>query len=101
MQVESKAPLSGIGSLPSAFTQGGSPAFAGASSEFLSEDSRRLSTDLDAYSASHGFAVRADLPLATPTQMTMGAVLGVVHQTDELAKGMAEDAELSSDLEVV
>ena len=56
--------------------------------------------DLDALSATNGFALRADLSLASPSHTTMGAVLGVAVEADELAKGMDENAELSSDSEV-
>lgn len=73
---------------------------AACSSMFGSEDSRRLSMDLDALSASNGFALRADLSLAPASHTTMGAVLGVAVEADELAKGMDANAELSSDSEV-
>lgn len=57
--------------------------------------------DLDALSAQQGFAVRADLPLAPPTQTTMAAVLGVAAEADALAKDMDVEAELSSDSEIM
>lgn len=58
-------------------------------------DSHRASMDLDEMAAAEGFARRSELPLAPPSQTTMGVVLGVAAQADELARKLDDDPEVS------
>ena len=53
--------------------------------EDQAEDSHRLSIDLDALAKAQGFAQRADLPLAPPSTIMMGSVLGMADRADRRA----------------
>ena len=57
----------------------------GMSCEDQAEDSHRLSIDLDALAKAQGFAQRADLPLAPPSTIMMGSVLGMADRADRRA----------------
>lgn len=57
------------------------------------DESRRLSMDLDAFSAAEGYAQRSELALAPPTQTVFGSVLGVSAEADQLARAVTASRE--------